>query len=250
MEVYVMNNSNNRKDGQPKDLKQIPLWTRRYAQNRTISFLVFLVIFLLFFITLAGTSYLAGNALRSRNMLAFWSWVFVLVCVSTALIFFSVPGWGGNFINRITQRLYSSEGDITLSTPVRIRKHSWIGWVAGSIFMSCILTSVALGIYGYIPIEYMQPISAIYCVPFLVFLWFWQRPMVGLLSLLWPSLYALHAIMVVVGVPIQFSGEWSFLNMLIPIVGYGILSGLIGHLYSRFALSKLKDLASVKQVNE
>jgi hypothetical protein len=245
-----MNNSNNGEDGQSKDLKQIPLWTRRYAQNRTIPFLVSLVIFLLFFIALAGTSYLAGNALRSGNMVAFWSCIFVLVCVSTALIFFSVPGWGGNFINRITQRLYSSEGDITLSTPVRIRKHSWIGWVAGSIFMSCILTSVALGIYGYIPIEYMQPISAIYCVPFLVFLWFWQRPMVGLLSLLWPSLYALHAIMVVVGVPIQFSGEWSFLNMLIPIVGYGILSGLIGHLYSRFALSKLKDLASVKQVNE
>ena len=242
-----MNNSSNGKDRQSEDLKRIPLWTRRYAQNRTIPFLIFQVIFLLFFIAIAGASYLAGNAFQSRNMLAFWSWIFVLACVSTALSFFSVPRWGGNFITRIARRLYSNEGDITLSPPVRIRKHSWIGWVAGLIFMSCILASVALGIKGYIPVEYMQPVSAIYCVPFLVFLSFWQRPMVGFLSLLWSSLYALHAILIVVGAPIQFSKEWSFLNMLIPVVGYGMLSGLIGHLYSRFALGKLKDLASVKQ---
>jgi hypothetical protein len=245
-----MNNSSNGKDRQSEDLKRIPLWTRRYAQNRTIPFLIFQVIFLLFFIAIAGASYLAGNAFRSGNMLIFWSWIFVLVCICTALIFFSVPGWSGNFINRITRRLYSNEGDITLSLPVGIRKHSWISWVAGLIFMSCILASVALGIKGYIPVEYMQPVSAIYCVPFLVFLSFRQRPMVGFLSLLWPSLYALHAILIVVGVPIQFSNEWSFLNMLIPVVGYGILSGLISHLYSRFALSKLKDLANVKQGNQ
>ena len=32
--------------------------------------------------------------------------------------------------------------------------------------------------------------------------------------------------------------------MLIPTVGYGILGGLAGHLYSRFALRKLKRLAA------
>ena len=60
---------------------------------------------------------------------------------------------------------------------------------------------------------------------------------------LWPVLYALHAILIVAGAPILFTGEWVGLNMLIPTVGYGLLAALVGHLYSRFALHKVKRLA-------
>ncbi len=63
--------------------------------------------------------------------------------------------------------------------------------------------------------------------------------------LLWPTLYALHALLIVCGVPIVWSPPWDGLNMLIPVAGYGLLSGLVGHLYSRFALRKVKRLAGM-----
>ena len=85
----------------------------------------------------------------------------------------------------------------------------------------------------------MQPISAIYCVPFLVGLWLLLRP-VSIPLALWPALCGLHAILIVVGAPIVFVGAWSSLNMLIPVCGYGMLTGLISHVYSRFALRKLR----------
>jgi hypothetical protein len=93
----------------------------------------------------------------------------------------------------------------------------------------------------------MQPVSALYVVPFLVFLYLWQRPVISPLTLLWPTLYTIHAILVVAGVPIQFGGRLVFLNMLIPIAGYGVLCGLLGHIYSQYALKRLKTTAHLQE---
>ena len=35
------------------------------------------------------------------------------------------------------------------------------------------------------------------------------------------------------------------MNMLVPVIGYGLLSALAAHAYSRWALHKLKRLAKV-----
>jgi hypothetical protein len=93
--------------------------------------------------------------------------------------------------------------------------------------------------------NHMQPISALYVVPFLVCLWLLMRPMVGWAALLWPLLFAIHAILILAGAPIFFTAPWDGLNMLIPIAGYGILAGLVGHLQSRVALTQLKRLSRV-----
>ena len=53
--------------------------------------------------------------------------------------------------------------------------------------------SVILGLLGYLPGgKYMQPISAVYVVPFLVALNFLMRPTAGNIPLLWPLLYGLQ----------------------------------------------------------
>lgn len=89
-----------------------------------------------------------------------------------------------------------------------------------------------------------------YLVPFLVFLYLWQRPKVGPISLLWPILYGIHAILIVAGVPILFKGDIGVpLNMLLPVFGYGVLTFIIGHLYSRYALKKLKTTAHLRENN-
>jgi len=243
-----MDTGQNQKLTDTEKLREIPTWVRKYAQNRTIPFLVSMAIFLLLFAAISIPSYLGGRAYLSGNMPALGICIFSLVIACVALFFFSVPKWGGKLIEKISRRLYGDEGVTTLPPPARIKKYRWVGGVAGLVFASCVVGSVQLGMLGFIPIEYMQPVSALYVVPFLVFLIIWQRPMISLLSLLWPILYALHAILVVMGVPIQFSGKWTSLNMLIPVAGYGILCGLLGHLYSRYALKKLKEAANFKEV--
>ncbi len=228
-------------------LKEIPKWTHKYAQNRTFPVLIALVINLCLFAGIAIPSYFGGKAYRSGNLVLFWICNSVLAVTMVSLFFFCVPKWGGRLIERISRRLYGKEGVVTLAPQIRTKKHKWLGLVVALVFACCVVGSVQLGTRGYIPIEYMQPVSALYVVPFLVFLTIWQRPVVGPLSLLWPTLYALHAILIVAGVPILFHKSWTALNMLIPIAGYGILCGLLGHLYSRYALKKLKTAAHLQE---
>jgi len=232
-----------------EEVRDISKWAGRYAQNRTIPVLIALAINLCLFAGIAIPSYFGGKAYRSGNMLLFWICILSQMIVIPALIFCSVPKWGGKFIERISRRLYSREGDVFVSVPESMKKKKWVGYVVAMIFGSCIVGSVRLGLLGYLSIEYMQPISAVYVVPFLVFLYFWQRPIISPLALLWPILYGIHAILVVAGVPIQFGEPWIFLNMLIPMAGYGLLCGLAGHLYSRYALGKLKAAAHLQEVD-
>jgi hypothetical protein len=243
---------NAQQDQTPEDmekLKEIPKWTRKYAQNRTIPVLIALAVNLCLFAGIAIPSYFGAKAYRSGNLVLFWICIFMLAVAMISLAFFCVPKWGGKFISRISGRLYNREGNVLMSVPETIKKKLWVGYVVATVFVSCIFISVILGLLGYLSIKHMQPVSALYVVPFLVFLYLWQRPIISPLALLWPTLYAIHAILVVAGVPIQFGGSFVFLNMLIPIVGYGILSGLIGHVYSRYALKKLKTTAHLEENN-
>jgi hypothetical protein len=140
----------------------------------------------------------------------------------------------------MAQRYYDNEGCVAL-----IVSKSRIDYVVGGLFAASILASVILG--GNIPMKYMQPVSALYCVPFMVYLAWRQQWFSGFLPFLWPALYALHAILIVMGAPIAFEGEWQSLNMTIPIIGYGLLCGLIGHGYNRYALKRLREFASVRE---
>ena len=228
-------------------MHQIAKLAESYAQSRRIGpFLVFMVTFIVLFAAFGIPSYLAGGAYRAGNMVGFWLCIATLVLACGALIWFVVPAWGGRWMERTGERLYSRKGRATVAVPQTRRNKKWFS-VAVVLFHLCIVASVILGRRGYISTEYMQPISAIYTVPFLVFLVVWMRREggLGLGLLLWPVLYAVHAILFVAGAPIRFSGEWESLNMFIPTAGYGLLCGLIGHVSNRLTLRKLKRLVRV-----
>jgi hypothetical protein len=224
------------------DPRELSKWTRIYAQNRSLPLVVFLGVYLLLSIAIGAPSFLAGKAARDGNTTLLAVCIAVLVPAVAAVIYLSIPRWGGKQMERIVERLYANEGHVAVSDPRGMRlRGAGAGLVLG--FLACIITSVVLGLLGYIPTEYMQPVSAIYVVPFLIILTLLMRPAVGLVGLLWPVLYGLHAVLIVGGVPILFTGKWEMLNMVIPMVGYGMVAGLTGHLYSRFALHKVRQLA-------
>ncbi|GAI06202.1 unnamed protein product, partial [marine sediment metagenome] len=117
----------------------------------------------------------------------------------------------------------------------------------GAIGLIYILGVNHLCMVGYIAFKYQQPLMALYFVPAFVFEYFLLlRPKVGPLVLLWPILYAIHAILIVAGVPIFFTGNLGILNMPVPLIGYAFLAYVIGHLYSRYALKKLKGLTHLE----
>ena len=229
-----------------KKLQAIPKWTQRYAQNRTLPFLLFMVLYLLMSAVIGGSSYLGGFAYLSGNMPLFCLAMVGLVLGVGFCLWFANPWWGGKWMEKTATRMYAQEGLVTPQIGTTEQSPAWL-YLAGSLFGLSIVVSVILGLIGLIPIRLMQPVSALYTVPFLVFLSLRQRPLAGWIPFLWPTLYGLHAILVVAGVPIQFDEKWSSLNMLIPVAGYGLLSGLIGYFYGRYALKRLQGIAGVKE---
>lgn len=225
-----------------ENLKDIPKWTQKYAQNRTVPMLVSLAIFMLLFAGIRLSSYLGGKALISGNVFLLGFCIVIALVAMICIFTISIPKYGSKIISRISDRFYAQEGSASPPIPKSMGKRKWLGYVVGPIFGGCVFASVILGSRGFFPIELMQPISALYCVPFLLFLYFWQRPMVSPIALIWPALYAIHAILIVAGAPILFTDRLTVLNMLLPVAGYGLISGLIGHIYSRYALKKLKNI--------
>ena len=226
----------------PDDTRKIGKWARVYAQNRSLGMVVMMVISFALFLAISIPSYYGGMAYRAGQWPLFWLCIAVSSIAMAATLYLSVPRWGGKLAEGITKRLYAEEGKVQLAPPCT-RGRSWMGTLLAVTFGGCILTSVVLGVMGFLPLRYMQPISAIYSVPFLVGLWLLMRPAAGPVFLLWPGLYALHAVLIVMGAPILFTGQWDSLNMFLPVFGYGLLTGLISHFYSRFVLRRLRRVA-------
>lgn len=232
-----------------EDAQQMQRWVRRYAQNRSLPVAVNLIVFAILSLAIAVPSYWGGVAYREGNSTLLALCIGALVVALAATIYISVPWWGGRRLQQTNERLYAGEGRVTISHPNG--KRMWLGAALAAGFALCLTASVVLGLLGYLPDgKYMQPISALYCVPFLVALNFLLRPATGYIPLIWPLLYALHAALIVAGAPIVFAGAWEPLNMLVPIVGYGLLTSFIGHVYSRRALHRVRSLAARQLAGE
>ncbi len=231
---------------QDNDLREIPTWARRYAENRTLPMLVFFGIFVVGSAAFGGLSYLTAWAYVTGHRALAVAAMLVLCGFAAWWMWFSFVG-GQRIMRRITARLYRSEGTVSVgpaAEPDIWRKSPAVGFV----FMFCVIASVGLGLLGVLPIRYMQPISALYFVPFCVYLGITQRGTGSPFMSLWPTLYGIHAILLVAGAPIYFGGKWEALNMLIPVIGYGVLAALAGHIYSRVALHRLRMLAASPEI--
>jgi hypothetical protein len=234
-----------------KDLdesRQIQRWVRRYAQNRSLPVIVSLAVFALLFLAISLSSLWGGMAYRHGDTVMFSVGLAIAIVAVAATFYLSVPRWGGRRLQELGERLYESEGRATINPQGTPRP-----WLVGCLalgFGMCVVTHVFLSVFGYLPTEkYMQPISALYMVPFLVALNLLMRPATGNVQLLWPALYALHAIAIVAGAPIVFHGPWEILNMLVPVVGYGLVTSLISHIYSRWALHSVRTIVG-RQLDE
>jgi len=227
---------------QAGDPRLMVLWARRYAKSRTISFLVQWVFIVGMVLVIATAASLTQLAQESENMALFALAIATMGLAILILAWFSVSAWGGELIWKITQWLYGTEGYVAVSgerdsapTPW------WLTALGGGLVIYHLSGAILVG-FGHLRLEFMQPYSAVYMTPFLIVLIMYQQ--LGVWAWVWPILYALHAVMLLVGInPLPLQGEWVLFHLVLPVFGYGLLAILTGHAYSRFALWKLKRIA-------
>jgi len=228
-------------------VREIPNWARRYAQNRTLPVVASLAIFAVASCMFGGLSYLTAWAyVNDRRVLAGAS-MLVLCGFAVWWLWFSFVG-GARIMRRISERLYQGEGSVSVGACVgdeELRRPP----PGVFVFVFCVIASTGLGLLGFLPIRYMQPISALYVVPFMLYLGLRQRPGGSPFMCLWPALYGLHALLDVAGVPVRFLGELRALDVFVPVIGYGLIAALAGHIYSRVALRRLRQLAAGADVD-
>ncbi len=250
--------NNESQDQNTEKLKEIPKWTRKYAQNRTLTLLVLMVMIMLFSMFFAGLLGfllpLAVGGFRKGNIILGCVGTAGLVAVLAAVgicMFIFIRKFGGK--NRglidqlIEQRIYGKEGTASMPMPKSSKKKICLEIVSAVIFFICFFGSWHLAIKGYIAYKYLQPVSALYIVPFVVCVWYFLKsPRMGPIYLLFPILYTIHAILIVVGVPLFFTETWGILSLGLPYIGYSFLAYVIGHIYSRYALKKLKSITRLE----
>ena len=239
-------------------LKEIPKWTRKYAQNRTLTILVLMVMTMLFGMFVA---FLVGFLLAlvfagfsKGNVVLGCVGIAVLVAVLAAIVKFYIfmfAKFGGKnkgLLDKIIDRwIYGREGFTSMPQPKLSKRKKWLDIFVGIVYMVCLIGSMELGMTGYIPVKYLLPFMALFVVPFGVYQYYVLWPRLGPVLLICPILYTIHAILIIAGVPIYFTGIFAVpLNMLLPLI-YTLLTYMIGHLYSRYALKKLKGITHLEK---
>ncbi len=230
--------------GVNQDIKELPTWARRYAQNQTVPLLVFQAVVVVGGAAFGGLSYLTGWAYVHHHRVLSLAALLALIGFAAWWVWFSVFGATG-LIRQIAWRLTRGSGVASLGRPPFPAARP--SGLVGLAFVLCVAASVVFSFMGWVPMRYMQPVSAIYVVPFMIYLSVKQWNTSSPFMVLWPALYAVHAVLIVSGVPIS---RGPVFDMFFPMVGYGSIAALAGHIYSRFALRRLRALAATTETAE
>lgn len=222
------------------DLRDIPKWTRRYAENRTLRIVVALGIMLAGVGVFLGLGYLSVWAFRSDNRLLIWASLAALWAFIGWWLWFSFVG-ASRLIPRITQRLYRGEGSVSMGGAPDTELPQ-VPNLAVCLLVLFAFAHMFLIQRGVLPERYVQPIAVLYVVPFMLWLGLRLRPSPrSPFMFLWPALFVIHGVLIVAGVPIS---RGIAFDIFVPTVGYGLIAALAGHIYSRVALRRLRHLAA------
>lgn len=245
--LLTMENTMNDQTRQDSSLKEIPKWADRYARHRVLAMLVGVVVFMGAAAIIGGLSAAAGVAWQRGHLvlagtllaadLAFCAWwVWLVLSRRLNTVFERAQGW-----------LYRGEGEVAPAAPPV--KPTRLNTIVGVAFAVAVCATPILCDAIDLPTRYLQPLTAIYLVPFTVYLCYQQRRFSTSLMLLWPALYTLHTLLVLAGVPL-LANLHPIMAVLLPMIGYELIALLSAHLYSRYALHRLRTLARVTDGQE
>ena len=209
-------------------LKQIPKWARRYTESRTIPMIVRLLVVL---------------ALAAAVFFGVYCFLHGWVVLAAIMVGLYVVGFIYFVItcDRYEARYFTKTGIPQSESVKQIRKYMPLPLIA------FVIISVVLEQRGVFPHHLSVPISAVYLCPLLIFAnWRWAHG--SFIGYLWAGLYGAWAIGILIGVPLlTFQGLWAGREVLVAIIVTGLITGLVAHIYSRYALKKLKQVAHLEK---
>jgi hypothetical protein len=222
------------------DLAEIPKWAQRYARNRTLGVAWMLAVFLVVPCAMTGLALGCGWLFRQGQRPLGVAGAVLLIGLTLWWVWFLAVGIRG-FAAYVGRRLHADEGTAVAAGGAPCVAGRATRWIA-PVFLACVgATAILVGL-GSIPLRFTQPVTALYGVPFMVYLVLVQRQAVSPFLLLWPLLYAVHAALIVAGLPLNLPERYAGLDVVIPLAGYGVLAALVGHVYGRYALRRLRRL--------
>jgi len=223
------------KTSNEEDLQKVNKLMRNYSTNRPHTAIVSLIIFGFLFFSMFGLSTFIG---KSNSLIIIIPAVLFLTCISIGLIFFSIPKYNRQLLSYITLTIFKKEGIVNNQILISPAKKKIMAISAG-IFIICVPLNVLLGFFNLYDPRYMQPISAIYVVPFMLVIIFFTHP-IAKINLIWPILYAVHAVLTIFKIPVFFDSQYLLLNMS-SIFIYGLFTLLISFFVGQINLQKLKS---------
>ena len=228
-----MNAQQNQVPQDMEKLKEIPKWTRKYAENRTVPLIIFQILFIACF----GMVFLSVHFfLKERFILAA-----IMIILYIATFIYLIVVW-----DRHEASYFTKTGIPQSESVQQIRKFLPLPLIA------CIVIQVIMELRGVFPAHLSMPVSALYVCPLLIFAnWRWARG--SFIGYLWATLYGIWATAILFKVPIlAFSqsgqlkpGDEMYLSA--PVTG--VITSLVVYIYSRYALKKLKTAAHLQENN-
>lgn len=237
--------------------QELPLWAERYARNRVLPVIVVIVIGAIYAAVIAlGIAFLMSSLARgSHPALIGMAYIYNLAVV-VAVCWMAVTGRLAKLADTFISNLYRREGNAVPVTPQRVPKATEkvvaIFFVFFGPWLWLLLMDLILRVF-HVPSANLQPAMAAVIVPILVWQAITRADSPKWLGWIVPLLYTTHAVLVLAGIHLSvFAGNeqntqshrWptgnQIMDVFFPLCLYTLLSLIIKHLYSRYALLKLQ----------
>ena len=240
---------------------ELPVWADRYARNRVLPFILLFVGVLIFSVvfTLGLSSLFLLLKRGGHPALVILSIVYNAAVVAV-ILWMTTTGRLSRIFQRFAEKLYRQEGSAVPTIPGRRapqghERYLVMGLAFAAPWVLYLVMLVFLQVLK-VPPAYLQPAVATLIVPALIVLALVGPDKPRWLGLIAPTLYAMHAVLVLAGVRLSVfsfsdlaggdqllpTGQQIF-DVWMPLFVYGMLGFLVRHIYSRYALLRLRIAA-------
>ncbi|GAH45051.1 unnamed protein product [marine sediment metagenome] len=232
---------------QDNDVRDIPKWERRYVWNRPT--LPSVALGVLPILILYGILFCAVPLISAG---------YEILGLVTIAVVVGLCGLGMWFLRTYRRRtgdrrsieqawnewVYREEGSVSVSEETRKREAPWVKYLL--LGVGALLLGATFAGWRLAPPRYWVPVSSVLVVFVLA------QPVLrpgrsatptSWLFLLWPLLYTLHAVLILAGVPLYLTGPYEGLTMWVSLGVCALIAALTAHIYSRYALRRLRTLA-------
>ncbi len=175
--------------------------------------------------------------------------VVLLSATAVAMLWLCTAG-GERLVNALADRMSPGAeptpgADLAGASWVPDSVPSWV-WLS---LVFCILVQTGLSVLGYVSAALMQPLSVIWAVPLLYHASgrFFRR--FHPLKMLWPGLYGVHAVLILLGLPLSLRSPLQALDILIPATIYGMIAYGAAYVHRHLTLQHTRAIARSPRVH-